>query len=72
MIRRAMESPRPVPPFLRVLELSTKCEPGEGIQVAMQARAVLEAAGIDLTSEQQTKTKTALEFFAAELKAQGE
>ncbi len=55
----------------RVLEVSTKCAPGEGIRVAMEARAFLEAAGIDLSSEQQTKTKTALEFFAAELKAAG-
>jgi len=51
----------------RILELSTKCLPGEGMQVAGEMRAYLEGKGVDLTGEQQTKTKTALEFFSAEL-----
>jgi hypothetical protein len=50
----------------RILELSTKCLPGEAFQAGVEARAYLEGLGVDLTAEQQTKTKTALEFFAAE------
>jgi hypothetical protein len=53
----------------RILELSTKCPPGEMFQVAAEARAFLEGHGLDLSGEQQTKTATALEYFAAALKA---
>jgi hypothetical protein len=53
----------------RVLELSTKCAPGEAFQVAVEARAFLGGKGVDLDGEQQTKTRKALEFFAAELSA---
>ena len=52
----------------RILELSTKCQPGEAFQVGIESRAYLEGLGLDLSGEQQTKTKTALEFFAAELR----
>ena len=55
----------------RILELSTKCLPGEAFQVGIEARTYLEDLGIDLSGEQQTKTKTALEFFANELSADG-
>jgi hypothetical protein len=55
----------------RLLELSTKCRPDEAFQVAAEARAFLAGRGVDLDAEQQTKTRTALEFFAAELKAEG-
>lgn len=48
----------------RVLELSTKCLPNEGFQVAAEARAFLNARGVNLSGEQQTKTKKALEHFA--------
>jgi hypothetical protein len=51
----------------RILELSTKCAPAQAFDVAMEARAYLAAMGIDLAGEQQTKTKTALEYFAAQL-----
>jgi len=51
----------------RILELSTKCLPGEGLEVAAETRAFLAGKGADLGGEQQTKTKTALEFFSAEL-----
>jgi hypothetical protein len=51
----------------RILELSTKCEPGEAFQVAAETRAFLSSRGVDLAGEQQTKTRTALEFFAKEL-----
>ena len=53
----------------RILELSTKCAPGEGFQVAAEARAFLDERGIDLYGEQHTKTKTALDFFAKNVQA---
>ena len=53
----------------RILELSTKCAPGEALQVAGEMRAFLAEKGIPRLGEQQTKTKTALEFFAANLEA---
>ena len=54
----------------RVVELSTKCLPGEGLEVVDEVRSFFQGQGIDLEGEQQTKTKTALEFFSAELLAQ--
>jgi hypothetical protein len=54
----------------RILELSTKCAPGETFQTAAESRAFLTERGVDLSGEQQTKTKAALEFFAAELQAE--
>jgi hypothetical protein len=51
----------------RILELSTKCAPQEGFQVAAEARAMLADRGVDLYGEQQTKTKTALDYFAKNL-----
>ena len=51
----------------RILELSTKCSPAEPFEVAAETRAFLTEQGIDLAGEQQTKTRTALEFFASEL-----
>ena len=51
----------------RILELSTKCAPGEMFQVAAETRAYLAGRGIDLSGEQQTKTKTALGYFAEHL-----
>jgi hypothetical protein len=53
----------------RILELSTKCLPSEAFQAGIEARAYVEGLGLDLSAEQQTKTKTALEFFGAELSA---
>lgn len=47
----------------RILELSTKCAPREAFQVAAETRVYLDERGIDLSGEQATKTKTALEFF---------
>jgi hypothetical protein len=52
----------------RILELSTKCEPGEAFQVAAETRAFLSSRGVDLGGAQQMKTRTAMEFFAKELK----
>jgi hypothetical protein len=53
----------------RIVELSTKCLPGEGLDVLQEARAFLRSKGIETSGDQQTKTKTALEFFSAELQA---
>jgi hypothetical protein len=53
----------------RILELSTKCRPDEAFHVAAESRAYLSERNIDLSGEQATKTSTALNFFAAELKA---
>ena len=55
----------------RILELSTKCAPAEAFDVAAETSVFLNDHGIDLLAEQQTKTKTALEFFAAELQSTG-
>jgi hypothetical protein len=52
------------PDGTRILELSTKCAPGDAFQVAAESRAFLTDLGIDLGDEQQTKTRTALEYFA--------
>jgi hypothetical protein len=48
----------------RILELSTKCAPGEAFQVAAEARAFLADRGIGVSGEQQTKTVTALRYFS--------
>jgi hypothetical protein len=53
----------------RVLELSTRAATTEAFQVAAEARAFLGSKGIDLSGEQQTKTKKALEYFAGALKS---
>ena len=53
----------------RILELSTKCAPNEGMQVAAEMRAFLAERGISTAGEQQTKTKTALEYFAGTLES---
>jgi hypothetical protein len=51
----------------RILELSAKCPPSEAFQAAAELRAYLSAKGLNLSGEQQTKTKTALEYFSAQL-----
>jgi len=48
-----------------VLELSTKCPPPDAFDVAAETRAFLTDNGVDLTADQETKTKKALEYFAA-------
>jgi hypothetical protein len=50
----------------RVLELSTRCGTGEAFQVAAETRACLADRGIDLSGEQQTKTRKTLEYFAGQ------
>jgi hypothetical protein len=51
----------------RILELSTKCPPPEMFQVAAETRAYLSSNGVDLSGEQQTKTRTALDYFVSHL-----
>jgi hypothetical protein len=51
----------------RILELSTKCEPSEAFDVAARTRVYLAEHGVDLSGEQQTKTRKALEFFSGRL-----
>jgi hypothetical protein len=48
----------------RILELSTKCVPTQAFQVAAETRSFLSSQGVDLFGKQQTKTKTALEYFS--------
>jgi hypothetical protein len=57
------------PDGARILELSTKCAPSEMFQAAVEARAYLGRRGVDLTGEQQTKTKAALRFFSKQLQS---
>lgn len=51
----------------RILELSTKAAPADAFETAARTRQFLEQRGVELSGEQQTKTKTALEFFSADL-----
>jgi hypothetical protein len=53
----------------RILELSAKSTPERALQDAVRLRGYLEGLGIETSGEQQTKTRTALDFYAAELKA---
>jgi hypothetical protein len=53
----------------RILEISTKAPPADALAAAAQAQAYLDDRGIDLWGEQSTKTRTALEYFAAKASA---
>jgi hypothetical protein len=46
-----------------ILELSTRCAAEAAVPVAAQLASVLRAYGIDLTGEQQTKTRSTLSYF---------
>jgi hypothetical protein len=52
-----------------ILELSTKCAPSETFQVAAETRAFLTQKDVNLTGEQETKTKKALQYFSKRLRA---
>jgi len=51
----------------RILELSTRAGTTEAFQVAAETRAFLAGRGVDVSGDQQTKTRKALEFFSANL-----
>ena len=55
------------PSGARILELSTKCQPGEAFNVAAETRAFLSERGVDLDGKQETKTRTALAYFSKAL-----
>jgi hypothetical protein len=55
-----------------ILELSTKCAPSEAFQVAAETRAFLTQRGIDISGEQETKTKKALEYYSKRLRTGGD
>ena len=48
----------------RILELSTKCKPAAAFDVAARIRVYLSERGVNLSGEQQTKTRAALEYFS--------
>jgi hypothetical protein len=52
-----------------IMELSAKSAPEAALRTAVKVADFLRGAGVDLTGEQQTKTKTALQFFADQLAA---
>jgi hypothetical protein len=54
----------------RLLELSTKCLPGEALTVAAEARAYLIEKGVPTYGAQETKTRIALEFYSKALTAE--
>jgi hypothetical protein len=56
----------------RIVELSTKCSIAEPFEVAAECRAFLSSKGIDIGGDQHTKTRTALDFFARELREAAE
>ena len=49
----------------RIAELSTKCAPADWFETTTQSRDLMKAAGVSLSGEQATKTRVALEYFAA-------
>jgi hypothetical protein len=57
------------PDGTHVLELSTKCVPGEALRVATDGREYLIKRGIDITGPQTTKTRTALRILSKGLAA---
>ena len=56
----------------RILELSTKCPPPDAFTAAAECKAYLAGHGVDLAAPQQTKTRSALEFFAKEIAESGQ
>ena len=59
------------PDYSAVVELSTKCAPSEAFQVAAETRAYLAGRGVDLSAEQETKTRKALDYFSGRLTRSG-
>lgn len=54
------------PDGTRNLEISTKCAPSETFSVTGELKAFLLDLGIEITANQQTKTRAAMEFFGAD------
>jgi hypothetical protein len=54
----------------RILELSTRCETNEAFQVAAEVRSFLDTRGVEVSGDQETKTRKALEFFAGAMQAE--
>lgn len=52
----------------RNLEISTKCEPPQVFNVTRELKEFLTDLGIEITGNQQTKTRAAMEFFGTEVK----
>ncbi len=72
MARRFVAEAWLYPDGSRILELSTKCLPSEAFQVAPRpGDTSARTASTVGAGTQQTKTKTALEFFSAQLRDRG-
>jgi hypothetical protein len=54
----------------RILELSTKCLPADALTVASESRAYLVDKGVPTNAAQETKTRTALEFYSKAIMAE--
>jgi hypothetical protein len=54
----------------RNLEISMKCAPSEAFQVAHDAKEYFKNIGIELSANQQTKTRAAMQFFQPEVRQQ--
>ena len=48
----------------RILELSTRCTPGDAFQAAAELRAYLAQHQVEISGDQETKTRKALRYFA--------
>jgi hypothetical protein len=55
----------------RNLEISTKAKPTEPFHVAQELKSYFRDVGIELTGNQQTKTRAAMEFYQGEVRQQG-
>jgi hypothetical protein len=53
----------------RILELSTKCAPRDAVYAALELRTYLADRGVEIHGKQQTKTRTALNYFSQQLNA---
>jgi len=53
------------PDGTRNLEISTKCEPPQVFSVTQELKEFLTDLGVEITGNQQTKTRAAMEFFKA-------
>jgi hypothetical protein len=59
------------PDETRVLELSLRCPPNQAFQVAQEARSYLAHRGITADENQTPKTRTALAYYAGQLRDSG-